>query len=110
MFYSVLIKFVHDHLITGMSSVIIVVGDSGMDVVGLISGGKDSCYNMMCAVKQGHRIVALANLHPPEGNGELDSFMYQSVGSDGVKVGVFFLLQVLITEISILNHIQEKWI
>ena len=28
------------------------------------SGGKDSCYNMMQCVAEGHRIVALANLRP----------------------------------------------
>ncbi|VDM62167.1 unnamed protein product [Angiostrongylus costaricensis] len=54
-----------------------------MDVVGLVSGGKDSCYNMMCAVDAGHRVVALANLHPGD-RGELDSYMYQSVGAEGV--------------------------
>ncbi|KAK6731945.1 hypothetical protein RB195_008037 [Necator americanus] len=56
-----------------------------MEVVGLVSGGKDSCYNMMCAVNAGHRIVALANLHPGD-RGELDSYMYQSVGSEGVHM------------------------
>ncbi|EYC25317.1 hypothetical protein Y032_0012g1819 [Ancylostoma ceylanicum] len=56
-----------------------------MEVVGLVSGGKDSCYNMMCAVKAGHRIVALANLHPVS-PGELDSYMYQSVGSEGIHM------------------------
>ncbi|KIH53433.1 hypothetical protein ANCDUO_16443 [Ancylostoma duodenale] len=40
---------------------------------------------MMCAVKAGHRIVALANLHP-ESPGELDSYMYQSVGSEGIHM------------------------
>ena len=35
-----------------------------MRVVGLISGGKDSCYNMVQAVAAGHEIVALANLRP----------------------------------------------
>ncbi|VDM66426.1 unnamed protein product [Strongylus vulgaris] len=59
-----------------------------MEVVGLVSGGKDSCYNMMCAIKSGHRIVALANLHPGDRE-ELDSYMYQSVGSEGVYVRVF---------------------
>ncbi|PIO63902.1 hypothetical protein TELCIR_14486 [Teladorsagia circumcincta] len=56
-----------------------------MDVVGLISGGKDSCYNMMCATEDGNRIVALANLHPGD-RGELDSYMYQCVGSEGVAM------------------------
>lgn len=30
----------------------------------MISGGKDSCYNMMQCVAEGHQIVALANLYP----------------------------------------------
>ena len=32
-----------------------------------ISGGKDSCYNMMQCVEHGHVIVALANLKPTDG-------------------------------------------
>lgn len=35
-----------------------------MKVIGLISGGKDSIYNLMECVRHGHEIVALANLHP----------------------------------------------
>jgi len=35
-----------------------------MRVVALISGGKDSCYNMMQCIAAGHDIVALANLKP----------------------------------------------
>ncbi|XP_054714073.1 diphthine--ammonia ligase-like [Uloborus diversus] len=49
-----------------------------MKVVALISGGKDSCYNMMQCVADGHEIIALANLQPKED--EVDSYMYQSVG------------------------------
>lgn len=37
-----------------------------MRVVALISGGKDSCYNMMMCVAAGHEIVALANLQPAQ--------------------------------------------
>lgn len=33
-------------------------------VVALVSGGKDSCFNMMQCVAAGHDIVALANLYP----------------------------------------------
>lgn len=55
-----------------------------MKVVALISGGKDSCFNMMECVKNGHEIIALANLYPPveSGKDELDSYMYQTVGHD----------------------------
>lgn len=37
-----------------------------MKVVALISGGKDSCYNLIECVRYGHEIVALANLLPPD--------------------------------------------
>jgi diphthine-ammonia ligase len=55
-------------------------------VVALISGGKDSCFNMMQCMAQGHDVVALANLHPPlvsddaAAADELDSHMFQTVG------------------------------
>ncbi|KAI8365387.1 uncharacterized protein BYT42DRAFT_589729 [Radiomyces spectabilis] len=57
-----------------------------MKIVALVSGGKDSCYNMMQCVANGHEIVALANLKPPaqSGKDELDSFMYQTVGHDAI--------------------------
>lgn len=56
-----------------------------MRVVALISGGKDSCYNMMQCVAEGHEIVALANLHPKDKD-ELDSYMYQTVGHQGIEI------------------------
>ncbi|CAL1676967.1 unnamed protein product [Lasius platythorax] len=55
-----------------------------MRVIALISGGKDSCFNMMQCVAAGHEIVALANLYPVEKD-ELDSFMFQTVGHQGIK-------------------------
>ncbi|XP_033221261.1 diphthine--ammonia ligase isoform X3 [Belonocnema kinseyi] len=55
-----------------------------MRVVALISGGKDSCFSMMQCVAAGHDIVALANLYPV-GEDELDSFMFQTVGHQGVQ-------------------------
>ncbi|XP_073828856.1 uncharacterized protein [Musca autumnalis] len=56
-----------------------------MRVVAMVSGGKDSCYNMMQCVAEGHEIVALANLHPKDID-ELDSFMYQTVGHMGIEI------------------------
>lgn len=53
-----------------------------MNVVGLISGGKDSIYNLVLSSNAGHRIVALAHLIPINRENETDSFMYQSVGFD----------------------------
>ncbi|XP_078314514.1 uncharacterized protein LOC111129115 isoform X2 [Crassostrea virginica] len=56
-----------------------------MKVVALVSGGKDSCYNMMQCVMEGHQIVALANLKP-ENKDELDSYMFQTVGHHGIDL------------------------
>ncbi|KAI8868486.1 hypothetical protein GQ42DRAFT_164092 [Ramicandelaber brevisporus] len=65
-----------------------------MKVVALISGGKDSTFNMMECVRHGHEIVALANARPivaaapdsskPEG-GETDSYLFQTVGHDAIE-------------------------
>ncbi|XP_046859875.1 diphthine--ammonia ligase-like [Xenia sp. Carnegie-2017] len=57
-----------------------------MRVVALISGGKDSCFNMLQCVKHGHEIVALANLRPPPSKDELDSYMYQTVGHNAIEL------------------------
>lgn len=59
-----------------------------LSVICLISGGKDSLFSILHCLKHGHKIVALANLHPLipenqecEGEGEdMDSFMYQTIG------------------------------
>ncbi|KAB7493716.1 Diphthine--ammonia ligase, partial [Armadillidium nasatum] len=56
-----------------------------MKVAALISGGKDSCYNLMQCIAAGHTIEALANLCPRDVD-ELDSYMYQSVGHQGLSL------------------------
>ena len=57
-----------------------------LKVVALVSGGKDSTMNMMRCVEHGHEIVCLGNLFPaPSESDELDSFMYQTVGHDGIE-------------------------
>mmetsp|Transcript_33307 Transcript_33307/g.106158 ORF Transcript_33307/g.106158 Transcript_33307/m.106158 type:complete len:722 (-) Transcript_33307:49-2214(-) len=53
-----------------------------MRVVGLISGGKDSIWNLHYCRHFGHELACVANLAPPEGIDELDSYMYQTVASD----------------------------
>lgn len=50
-----------------------------MKFVALISGGKDSFYNIAHCIKNGHELSALANLLP-EDRDEVDSFMFQTVG------------------------------
>lgn len=72
-----------------------------LNVIALISGGKDSFYSILHCLHNGHKVVALGNLYPPppspssaaatsaavpedEGNGyeetDLNSWMYQTVG------------------------------
>ncbi|KAL6231111.1 hypothetical protein BDW75DRAFT_244225 [Aspergillus navahoensis] len=74
----------------------------GLKVIALISGGKDSLYSILHCIRNGHKVVALANLHPPpnpainvgsisndngdieftqpETTDDIDSFMYQTIG------------------------------
>lgn len=58
---------------------------SSLNVIALISGGKDSIFNIMKCVQQGHKIIALANLYPIEMGKEIDSYMYQSVGGHAIE-------------------------
>lgn len=53
-----------------------------MKILGLISGGKDSIFNLLECVKLGYEIVCLGHLKRPEEKGEMDSYMYQTVGSE----------------------------
>lgn len=57
---------------------------ASFNVVALISGGKDSIFSILHCQANGHKIVALANLHPPdEKKGmveDMDSYMYQTIG------------------------------
>jgi diphthine-ammonia ligase len=75
---------------------------SSLNVVALISGGKDSLYSILHCIQNGHNVVALANLYPSgakeaassandpdNGHGErddLNSFMYQTVGHSVVPL------------------------
>ncbi|KAL7068330.1 hypothetical protein ACR3K2_11850 [Cryptosporidium serpentis] len=53
-----------------------------MKIVGLISGGKDSMFNLMCCKYMGHEVEVVAHMNPPENSLELDSYMYQSIGKE----------------------------
>ncbi|KAG8713509.1 hypothetical protein FRC09_018646 [Ceratobasidium sp. 395] len=57
-----------------------------MKFVALLSGGKDSCYNIVHCNANGHELVVAASLRPPPGQGEIDSFMYQTVGQDAIEL------------------------
>jgi diphthine-ammonia ligase len=68
-----------------------------LNVIALISGGKDSLFSILHCLENGHKVVALANLYPKQSEGreveegssgdqtdsegeDLNSFMYQTVG------------------------------
>ena len=75
-----------------------------MKYVALLSGGKDSCYNVMHCHRNGHELIAAASLGPGKGKGEIpafqylytctpirisdeiDSYMYQTVGQDAIEL------------------------
>jgi diphthine-ammonia ligase len=40
-----------------------------MKYVALLSGGKDSCYNLLHCHKNGHELVVAASLGPEQGKG-----------------------------------------
>ncbi|KAH6629831.1 ATP binding L-PSP endoribonuclease family protein-like protein [Boeremia exigua] len=53
-----------------------------LNVIALVSGGKDSFFSILHCTANGHKVVALANLHPstPSDNEDTNSYMYQTVG------------------------------
>ena len=65
---------------------------TSLNVVALISGGKDSLFSILHCLHHGHNVIALANLFPDSkhtndslGDGrvesdDIDSFMYQTAG------------------------------
>ena len=57
-----------------------------MRFVALLSGGKDSCYNIEKCIQHGHILECVANLHPPLNSGieEVNSYMYQSAAYNAV--------------------------
>ena len=64
-----------------------------MRVVALVSGGKDSTYNMMQVVAEGHEIVALANLHPKD-RGKVDVECRNKTNK--TKINKFIFIQPII--------------
>ncbi|PAV20984.1 meiotically up-regulated 71 [Pyrrhoderma noxium] len=57
-----------------------------MKYVALLSGGKDSCFNLVCCSQNGHELTAAASLGPGQGKEEIDSFLYQTVGQDAIEL------------------------
>ena len=69
-----------------------------MKFLALISGGKDSIFNIMKCIENGHELVLLINLYPESNcvinytnkkkdqGYEKDSYMYQTVGANIIDV------------------------
>ncbi|KAF8351342.1 hypothetical protein F5887DRAFT_875574 [Amanita rubescens] len=57
-----------------------------MKYLALLSGGKDSCYNLLHCFKNGHELIAAASLGPAPGKEEIDSYLYQTVGQDAIEL------------------------
>lgn len=56
-----------------------------MKFVALLSGGKDSCFNIIKCIENKHELMALANLMPQESDvEEINSFMYQSAAHNTI--------------------------
>ncbi|CAI7565118.1 unnamed protein product [Penicillium pancosmium] len=73
---------------------------TGLNVIALVSGGKDSLFSILHCIRNGHKVIALANLHPDikiqtntstaekaaeneedeDEEEDIDSFMYQTIG------------------------------
>ena len=56
---------------------------ASLNVIALISGGKDSFFSILHCQANGHTVIALANLHPPvspKSDDDINSYMYQTVG------------------------------
>lgn len=57
-----------------------------LEVIALISGGKDSFYSLLHCLANHYEVVALANLYPPtianisDDQNDLNSYMYQTAG------------------------------
>jgi len=56
-----------------------------MRFVALLSGGKDSCYNIVKCKEHGHELVCVANLMPPDAaQEEMNSYMYQTAAHTAI--------------------------
>ncbi|KAL8941022.1 MAG: hypothetical protein Q9211_001998 [Gyalolechia sp. 1 TL-2023] len=73
------------HNCSFLSFQLLVMGGE-LTVIAFVSGGKDSFFSLLHCIANGHRIIALANLYPPDVGGQaeqdsdLNSHMYQTVG------------------------------
>ena len=56
-----------------------------MKYLALLSGGKDSCYNILHCARNGHELVAAASLGPEQGKGSAIHKLLPMTSSDPMK-------------------------
>lgn len=67
-------------------ALIMAANSESLNVIGLVSGGKDSFFSLLHCLANNHHVIALANLYPPAVSSSADnledenSFMYQTAG------------------------------
>lgn len=59
---------------------------SGLNVIALVSGGKDSFFSALHCLENGHRLVALANLYPPQPS-DVSVEVDEAVAASGASAG-----------------------
>lgn len=65
---------------------------ASLNVIGLVSGGKDSFFSLLHCIANNHNVIALANLYPPSSLHaqdeleDLNSFMYQTAGHETIPL------------------------
>ncbi|KAJ1501008.1 hypothetical protein HMI55_003625, partial [Coelomomyces lativittatus] len=77
-----------------------------MKTIALISGGKDSYFNILHCIAQGHDIIALGNLYPNPNTpslDEVDSHLFQTVGHDWIDIVASCLIHPYTTPTSTLT-------
>lgn len=71
-----------------------------MKFLALVSGGKDSIYSIIESINHGHELVAIGHLEPNDNIKEIDSYMYQTVGSELINaIGQCLQVPVIIKQI-----------
>ncbi|RYP76190.1 hypothetical protein DL771_002014 [Monosporascus sp. 5C6A] len=65
------------------------MAEGALNVIALVSGGKDSFFSILHCLTNGHRVVALANLYPPPPNSAAIATRHLSQGAPGSQQRAF---------------------
>ncbi|RYP59883.1 hypothetical protein DL769_008348 [Monosporascus sp. CRB-8-3] len=65
------------------------MAEGALNVIALVSGGKDSFFSILHCLTNGHRVVALANLYPPPPSSAATATRHLSQGAPGSQQRAF---------------------